>query len=262
MTTTRSPGGAPRGVLTLAVFDDCIARMGTIQAKGNPQSRIDAGDRVLQAAKTVDARAVKTKLVTFAKVHAAYVAAHKSVVVAEERLSAAEEAVGSADDEQDSLVRLLAAKMIGDGAPKANPLSIFKLPPPSTLVDVRVEVEVKKTKQLAKQAASWKAASPATKAVAAKLGKASVAVTSALAKVPPLAKAHAAAIAKRDALGVPWVTAFAHLKNATRVAEDDGARGLFTALFGAPTTRPATKAKPAPADGAPAAPSAVDAPAS
>ena len=236
--------------------------MGTIQAKGNPQSRIDAGDRVLQAAKTVDARVVKTKLVAFAKVHAAYAAAHKSVVAAEEKLSAAEEAVGSADDEQDSLVRLLAAKMIGDGAPKANPLSIFKLPPPSTLVDVRVELEVKKTKQLAKQAASWKNASPPTKAVAAKLGKASAAVASVLAKVPPLAKSHAAAIAKRDALGVPWVTAFAHLKNAARVAEDDGTRGLFAALFGAPAARPATRAKAAPVDGAPAATTAVVNPAS
>ncbi|HEY1956798.1 MAG TPA: hypothetical protein VGH28_14360 [Polyangiaceae bacterium] len=235
--------------------------MGTIQAKNNPSSRITAGDRVIQGAKSVNTTVIKAKLARFAKAHTAYSAAQRAVEVAEQRLVAAEERVGETDGAQDALVKLLAAKMIGDGAPKGNPLSLFKLPPPSELVIVRVEVEVKKTKQLAKQAASWKSASSATKSVAAKLGKAAAAVESALKKIAPLAKAHTAAIAKRDALGVDWVTSFTHLKNAARVAEDDGTRGLFAALFEAPTARPATKAKPTSADGAATAPAAPLAPA-
>ena len=232
--------------------------MGTIQAKSNPSSRIAVGDRVIQGAKSVEVRSFQTKLSRFAKAHAAYAAAQRVVEAAEAKLVAAEELVGQTDDVQDELVKLLAAKMIGDGAPKANPLSLFKLPPPSTLVDVRVEIEVKQTKKLAKQAASWKSASGATKAVAAKLGKAAASVESALKKVMPLRKAHVGAIAKRDALGVEWVTAFTHLKNAARVAEDDGARGVFAALFGAPPTRPAPRAKPVATDGAsPATPAPI-----
>ena len=232
--------------------------MGTIQVKSNPSSRIAVGDRVIQGAKSVETRAFQAKLSRFAKAHAAYSAAQRIVEAAEAKLVAAEELVGQTDDVQDDLVKLLAAKMIGDGAPKANPLSLFKLPPPSTLVDVRVEIEVKQTKKLAKQAASWKSAGAATKGVAAKLGKAAAAVESALKKVMPVRKLHVAAIAKRDALGVEWVTAFTHLKNAVRVAEDDGTRGVFAALFGAPGARPATRAKQTPADGAsPAMPAPI-----
>jgi hypothetical protein len=223
--------------------------MGTIQAKSNPQSRLDAGTRIREGSKTVDTTPIKAKLAAFTKIMAAYTKANKAVMAAEAKLDAAQVAVAEADAAQDAAVTTLAAKMIGDEAPKANPFKIFKLAAPSTIIITRVEEEVKTTAKLAKRAAGWKDASPATKAAANKLGNAAALVAKALTKVPPFEKAHRAAIAQRDALGIPWTRTLAKLKNAARVAEDDGHRGIFAALFGVTPTRPAKRAvakKPTP----------------
>jgi hypothetical protein len=236
--------------------------MATIQAKNNPASRVEAGDHVIESAKTAETKSVKTKLLVFTKAHAAYVAAHAAAQKSEAALHAAQDALGEEDAAQDTAAQALAAKMIGDGAPKANPFSLFGLPAPSALIDMAVAKEVKTTATLAKRAAKWKSAGAATKAAAGALAKKSASTAKAQTRIPALEKAQAAAIAKRDALGVPWARAFNHLKNAARAAEDDGATGLFAALFD--VTRPA-RAKGAGAktgDGAPPAKAPAAPPAS
>lgn len=223
--------------------------MPTIQAKNNPASRIEAGNHVIEAAKTTDTKRIKTKLVAFAKAHTAFVAAHAAATKAERALDDAQDAVGEADGEQDAALHVLAAKMIGDGAPKNNPFKLFGLPAPSKLAGVAVEREVRLTAKLAKLAAKWKGAGAGTKQAAARLAKGSASTVRALGHVAPLDKAQAAAIARRNALGVPWARAFVQCKTAARAAEDDGARGLFAALFGVARTARA-KASPAKSDGA------------
>jgi len=218
--------------------------MATIHPSNRPASRIAAGDHVLEAAKTADTRAVKAKLAAFARAHAALVAAHAVATKAEMALHDAQDAVGDADAEQDAAVHALAAKMVGDGAPKANPFNVFGLAAPSVVAVTAVEKEVALTAKLATLASKWKSATIGTKQAAALLAKKSAGTKKALADMVPMRKAQAAAIAKRDALGVPWARAFAHLKNAARTAEDDGARGLYAALFGvtaAPRARAARK---------------------
>ncbi len=75
--------------------------------------------------------------------------------------------------------------------------------------------------------------------------KAAKAVTTALAAVAPALKATDGARSRRDALVQPWETAFAALKRGARAAEDDGAKGLFAALFeSTATVRKPTKKKP------------------
>lgn len=220
--------------------------MATVQAGSNPSARIAAGEHILEAAKSVATKPIKAKLDAFRAAHVAYVKAHASTEKAEASLAGGEAKVGDADGVQDALVRTLAAKMIGDGAPKANPFKMFGLPPPTTVVPMAVEKEVTVTKALAARASKWAAASKETKAVAAKLGAASAAVSKAIGQLGALRKGRSAAIAQRDALGVAWVRALAQLKNAARAAEDDGAAGLFAALFevSKPAPRKRAKAKP------------------
>jgi len=231
--------------------------MGTLQVNQHPSSRLAAGDHVIHAASSANVSPIKKKLDAFRKIHAAFVAAEKKVGAADAALEAAEAAVGEADAEQDAAVVALAAKMIGDGAPKANPLKLFGLDAPSRVVIMPVAAEAKVTASLAKKAVAWKDASAATKAAAATLAKASAKVSKALAALPAKQAAHKAAMSARDALGVPWARAFAHLKNAARTADDDGAPGLFATLFGVETkARKPRKANGQPTPPPPAAPSA------
>ncbi len=234
--------------------------MAILQSKDNPGSRIDAGDRVLAAAKAVATRPIRAKLAAFAQAHAAYVAAEGAARQAEAKLREAEAAVGAADAEQDAALLALAAKMSGDGAPRLAPfkaLAPLRVPAPSDLIALAVEKEVKLTEQIAKAAAKWKAAGAQTRAAAARLARAAAAVKAALARVPGAERPFTEARARRDALGIPWERAFAHLKNAARAAEDDGATGLFDALFAGPPRAPRKPRTPGTAKPAGAAPGAV-----
>jgi hypothetical protein len=241
---TRTPLTNTRG----AVF---IAGMGTIQANDNPGSRMQVGSTVLERAKGVGTKAVAAKLRTFQQSHAAYAAAHAAALGVEEKLHAAQAAIAEADDVQDDAVTALAAKMIGDGAPKANPFKPFGLKPPSDINGSAVAIEVKTTKKLAKLAASWKPGGAATKKAARTLASAVTRVEGAMTKTSPFEKAHVAALTKRNALGVSWERAMAKLKRAARVADDDGAGGIYATLFGAEPAHHAKRKSPA---GAPPAP--------
>ncbi len=226
--------------------------MPTLRANSNPSSRLDSGDHVIAAAKTVDTKSIKQVLAAFVKVHSAYSNAEKVVRKAAESLQAAEAKVAEADAVQDAAVTKLAAKMIGDGSPKGNPFKEFGLPPPSKLIEVAVAEEAKLTAKLAADVGKRKASSKDTKAVASDLAKAAAAVKNALEPLAALRKAHAAAIAARDAHGVGWARGFARLKVAAQLGEMEGMVGLFSALFGVPAKPKAAKKPVAPAP-APAA---------
>lgn len=217
--------------------------MPTLQATKSPSSRRESGDHVIAAAKTVDTTLIKAKLAAFTKTHGAYVTADNAVRKAEAALQAAEEKVGEADAGQDAAVIKLAAKLIGDGAPKGNPLKLFGHVAPSRLIEIAVPEEAKLTAKLATDAARWKDAGKETKAAANDLGKASALVKKALEPVAALRRAHSGALAQRDAHGVAWARAFAHLKVSARAAEIDGATGIFSALFGV-AAKPKAHKKP------------------
>jgi hypothetical protein len=76
-----------------------------------------------------------------------------------------------------------------------------------------------------------KGLSSGTYAKAKAAGKAAGNVLVEMKPVAKLEKACADARSARDALTLSWETAFAALKRAARAAEDDGAKGLFGALF-------------------------------
>ncbi len=220
--------------------------MATLQATNQPGSRVGAGDTVLERAKTVDTKPVEARLSAFRKAHAAYAKAEREVRAAEAAQFAQESKVAEADVAQDAAVDALASAMAGDGAPRVSPFKkLGKFGAPSDIKVMAYEKEATLCAALAKAALAWKPGTAKTKAAAKKLAGAAAAVKAALKPTHGLRKQKLAAIARRDGFGQTWSVAFEKLKNAARTAEDDGARGLFEALFRDDTpTAPRAKKKP------------------
>jgi hypothetical protein len=218
--------------------------MATIQSNNHPGSRIDVGDLVLERAKARDTKSVKARLAAFAAAHAAYAKAEREVRAAEESQLAQEGKAAEADVVQDAAVDALATAMAGDGAPRTAPFRPIGFGAPSDVKAMAYAKEAKECKRIAKAALAWKPGTAKTKSAAKKLAAAAAVVEKALSSAPAMRKKTSGALARRDALGQAWRTAFEKLKNAARTAEDDGAQGLFDALFH-DDARAAPKAKKA-----------------
>jgi hypothetical protein len=217
--------------------------MATLRPRLNPGSRLEAGNYVIERASSVSIKPIKPRFDAFKKTFAQFQSAEASVSKAVEAADAASTKVAELDSVQDEAVLALAAAMAGDGAPRANPFKPLGFAAPAKVADMRYELEVATVTKLAAAAARAKSASKATKAAAAKLIKAAAAVKAALPAMDKTAAARATAIAKREAIGLDFDRALAKLKRAARVAEDDGAEGLFAALFQVDKARPKKKAK-------------------
>jgi hypothetical protein len=229
--------------------------MATIVKKDNPSSRLDAGNHVIEAAKTTDTRSIKKRLALFAAAHKALLAAEGAVTKAEEALATQRAKVGEADVAQDEAVERLANALVAAGASRVHPFKALGFAAPSVVKELGYAREAKEAQRLAKAASKGKPAKE-TATACKELVAAAHAVEAALAPVAKLEGALRAARTQRDALAQPWETAYAALKNAARAAEDDGARGIFGALFHVASPRPKRKAaKSANNASPPAAPS-------
>jgi hypothetical protein len=217
--------------------------MAILRPRLNPGSRLEAGTYVIERATSVSVKPIKSRFDAFKKSFTQFKSAEAGVSKAVEAADAASAKVAELDTVQDDAVHALAAAMVGDGAPRINPFKPLGFAAPGKLVDIAYEKEVVLVTKLATAAARAKNASKATKAAAATLIKAAAVVKAAL---PAMAKADAAravSIAKREAVGLDFDRALAKLKRAAQVAEDDGAEGLFAALFQVDKARPKKKTK-------------------
>jgi hypothetical protein len=219
--------------------------MAIIQVHTNPGSRIAAGNDLLARAGKVSAKAVTTKLAAFKKIHAGYVAAEKAATAASDAEATALQAIATADVTQDVELDKLASALIGAGGKRTNPFAAMGFEAPSLIAKMGYGDEAKRVKQLV--AALDSKAPAAVKAAGKNALAASAAVTKAIALAVAPKAARVAALSGRHALDQGWETAYASVKNAARVAEDDGAKGIFNALFGGPKPRPKKKAAKAPA---------------
>jgi hypothetical protein len=227
--------------------------MPTLQGGDSPGKRLGSGDRLLEAAKAVDTRAVKERLGRFQRAHQAFRAEQARVEAADDRLRQQQAHVGDADAAQDEAVQTLASALAGDGLPRVNPFKPIGFQAPAVIVKLGYAEEAAVVTRLARAAEKRKGASKATVAAARAAARAAAEVQRTLKDIRPLTEARRAAIARRDASGQEWETAFAALKRGARAAVDDGATGLFAALFEqtAPA-RPRKAKKAAPAGAAPA----------
>ena len=213
--------------------------MPTFPLPTSPGARVDAGDDVLAAAAALPTKPIAARLARFKAAHAAYSAAEGAATRAEAALGAQQEKVGDADVVQDEAVLALASALAGAGLARTNPFKPLGFAAPSTITVLGYAKEAKEVLRLAKVVRGKKALATAHgKAAAA--AKAATKVQRTLAPIKKLEKKAGTARARRDALAQPWATAFAALKRGARAAEDDGAVGLYAALFVRPAGRDGT----------------------
>jgi hypothetical protein len=205
--------------------------METLQSGNSPGTRIAAGDSVIEAAKSTDAKAVTVRLAGFVKAHSSYSVADVGVKKASEALQKQQVKVAEADVTQDGAVGDLAIALPADGLPRLNPFKPFGAPAPATLQGLGYAEEAKAVLALESAVLKHKNISKGSIAAAKAAGKAALRVQVELKAIPKLEKARTDAMTRRDALAQPWETAFAGLKRAARSAEDDGAKGLYGVLF-------------------------------
>ena len=220
-----------------------------MQSGNSPGTRIAAGDSVLEAAKSVDTKPVAARLVSFEKAHVSYSAADLVVKKTSEALQKQQARVAEADVTQDETVIELANVLPLDGLPRLNPFKPFDAPPPAKLQVLGYAEEARAVLALETAVLKRKNLSKGTIAAAKAAGKAALRVQAELLPIPKLTKARVDARTRRDALAQAWETAFAAVKRAARTAEDDGAKGLYGALF--ERAKPAPKRKKAPAKAEP-----------
>jgi hypothetical protein len=219
------------------------------------------GQEVLLAAKQVDTKPVVKRFTAFRTCQSAYVRHDEKVKRAVEAETEQERRLGEKDAAQDEAVDGLAASLAGDGLPRTNPFKPFGVASPSVLKITDAVEEAKTIIKLAGKIAKYAGASARSRAAAKKAANAARAVLAAAEPLPALRKKVTAAMTARGALAPAWEKAFAVLKRAARTAQDDGAPGLYDALFVRATAKATKKGKgtkrtPAqPAIAAPPAPS-------
>lgn len=225
--------------------------METLQSGNSPGTRIAAGNSVVEAAKSVETKPVAGRLAGFKKVHTSYSAADAGVKKTGEALQKQQAKVAEADVTQDGAVVDLAVALPADGLPRLNPFKPFGAPAPATLQGLGYAEEAKVVLALETAVLKHKNISKGSITAAKAAGKAARRVQAELKAIPKLEKARTDAMTRRDAQAQAWETAFAGLKRAARSAEDDGAKGLYGALFGRAKAAPKRNKKAAEPTGEP-----------
>jgi hypothetical protein len=230
--------------------------MRTIQARNNPGSRVEVGDAILEAAKKTNTKAIAPRIAAFKKIHAAYLKANEQVRKADGALKAQQEKVAEADVDQDAAVQSLASALAGEGLPRTNPFKPLGFASPSAISQMAYAKQAAAVGELAAAAENRKGAGAASKKAAATARAAAKRVLTAIKPVERLEKDRSNAMAGRDALEQPWETALAALKRGAKAAEDDGAKGIYNALFvrasAKKNAKPSAKRTPKNAPAAPA----------
>ena len=203
--------------------------MATIQGGNSPGSRVKVGKMVLARAVSLDIKLVKKPFDGMRSAHGAYDKAHSAARLAAERLAKAEAQLGELDVTQDVSVDVFAVAHTTAGAVRTKPLAEYKA---GSVSEIKAMPTKKQAQLLIKVATKAKAHEHASvKRAAASMEKAAKAVLAGNQRVEGLIEKRNEAIAARDALSPRWEKAFATLKRAVRAAEDEGATGLFEALF-------------------------------
>jgi hypothetical protein len=209
----------------------------------SPGQRLEIGAALLNAAKVVDIKRVKSRLDAFATVHQSYSEAQGQVEAAENELRAEQARVAMLDADQDDAVEALALCLTIDKQPRANPFAAFGTDGPGRIKGMALADEVKAIHALVTNVQRNKALSQATLDAAQSAEQAAQKVEAALVPLETLRGNLGAAREMRDTIAHRWDIHLAALRHWARAATAVEAPGLYTALFGR-SSRPAKKAKP------------------
>jgi len=218
-----------------------------------PTGRLETGAAILAAAEVVDVTLVKTRVDAFASAHHTYTEAQNAVDTAETQLRAVQAKLIQADAEQDDAVEELARALVADGQPRTNPFAAFDAAAPSIIRQMNFGEEAKAIHALTTVLQGNPAASKATRRAAQAAEEAANTMEAELVPMDKLQASLRTAREARETAGKTWDTALAALKRGARAAADDGAPGLYTALFGRPSRSNKKPATPTPTPAPPAA---------
>jgi hypothetical protein len=217
--------------------------------------RSETGAIVLAASKTVDVSLIAPRVKAFREAHQAYAEAEALLDRAEAGVRAGNERVLLCDAAQDEAVEELARSLVGDRQPRANPFGTFGMTSPSRIKQLPFVEEARTIHKLAAAVRSSTSPGKAARRAAEAADTAAQAIETELAAFDELQAALLAARQARNAAAKAWDSALGVLKRGARAAADDGAKGLYKALFGS-----LARAKPKPATPAPSASSGTPTP--
>lgn len=210
----------------------------------SPAMRLDMGAAILLAAEVHTVQSIKRRFDAFTNAHRRYTTAQSRVAAVDARIRAAQASLAANDAAQDAAVEALARALIFGGHLRRNPFAVFGADSPCVLKDLAPGDEASAIHQLV--AAVQRQSSPSAETARAiqAAEKAARAVEATLGMLLNLQATSRRARQRRDTIGDSWDKSLAALKRGARAAVDDGAPGLYAALFGR-FTRP-TRKKPQP----------------
>ena len=129
----------------------------------------------------------------------------------------------------------LARALVADGQPRTNPFAAFDAAAPSIIRQMNFGEEAKAIHALTAVVQGNQAVSKATRRAAQAAEEAANTMEAELVPMDKLQASLRTAREARETAGKTWDTALAALKRGARAAADDGAPGLYTALFGRPS---------------------------
>lgn len=210
------------------------------------RERLDAGAAILAHAQVIDTSPVERRLQAFTTAHGKYVAAQTKVEAAEVELHTASAGVERCEQEVDAAVEALALALANDGHSRTKPFAALGVAAPSDLKNAATGDKVEVSRQLAAAAQVSRAAGRKTCEAARAIEEAAGKLEAALRAVVPLESALGELRRQRETLGLSWNRALGVLRRDARSAEDEGAIGLYAALFGAPAPAGRKTVQPAP----------------
>jgi hypothetical protein len=222
--------------------------MALLQLSGGAGTRVDIGDRLVAAAKTVDVKPISRVFARFKSAHAALKKHERDARDAEKQLRAAQGDLAAADLELDRAVEVLASALVGEGAPRLRPFTaVGESQSPSAIRKMKLADQAKLCAALGKRLER----NPAqrVKRAAKALRDAATKVQNAQKPITARQGAFSEAIAIRLGPEQEWENAFVALKDAARAARHDDGGRIFSTLFEKTAKPRGTTKKSKPADG-------------
>lgn len=207
--------------------------------------RREVAEEVLGAAKLVDTSLVDDRLAEFAAVHEQYVTARAVVVEADRALAEAAEAIDAHETRQFDAVEAIFRSLIGAGRDHNNPFAAYGSPSWYAITRMGRRGAPEAVLKLARAVLRDESIPDAVRAAATEAEQGANAVQEAAQKLEPFEVELREARRLRSHLGKQWEQSLSRLRRAARYAEDEGAVGLYDALFSETRRRSSRKAKSA-----------------
>lgn len=212
-----------------------------------PGNRLEKGAAILAATRVLDTALIKPRLTAFLAAHRQYVDAQGKVDAADSDVRSAQAKLTQREIQVDDSLEALALALANEGHSRTRPFAAFGAVVPSVVKQLPVREKTTVIHQLVAGIERAKTVSQRARDAARAAEQAVRGLEAALVPIDQLEASRREVRWQRDTVGRKWDTTLAALRRDTRSAADEGAPGLYPALFGAArSTRKRAKAGPAP----------------